>query len=216
MTTEGSGPHDSYGPEHLRRDLGVSQETAERLETHRALIEAWSPRLNLIGPREMADYWRRHVLDSAQLIALAPEAKTWLDLGSGAGLPGLVIAICLKEGSVDLVERSARKAEFLREAIRATGAPARVLEMQASELGGRGRYDAVVARAFAPLKRLIASARPWLARGAVGLFPKGADYASELAAAGFPRKGGGFQGLIAEALASRSDARARIIRIHKA
>jgi 16S rRNA (guanine527-N7)-methyltransferase len=206
----------SYGPEELIRDLGVSRETAERLETHRALIEAWSPRLNLVGPKEMADYWRRHALDCAQLLDLAPGARTWLDLGAGAGLPGLVIAIRLMErgeGRVDLVERSARKAEFLREAVAATGAPAQVIEKQASELGGQGRYDAVTARAVAPLMRLMASARPWLARGAVGLFPKGADYASELAAAGFPAEGGRSKGLIAEALPSRSDARSRIIRI---
>jgi 16S rRNA (guanine527-N7)-methyltransferase len=206
----------AYGPEELIRDTGVSRETIERLETHLQLIKAWSPRLNLIGPNEFADYWRRHALDCAQLVGLAPQARTWLDLGSGAGLPGLIIAICLKDGRVDLVERSARKAEFLREAIAATGAPARVLDKQVSELAGQGSYDAVVARAFAPLKRLITSARPWLARGAVGLFPKGADYASELAAAGFPPEGGDFKGLTAEALASRSDARARIIRIRAA
>jgi 16S rRNA (guanine527-N7)-methyltransferase len=209
----------AYGPDDLMRDLGVSRETIERLATHLSLIKEWSPRVGLMGPREFEDYWRRHALDCAQLLELAPGAKTWLDIGSGAGLPGLVIAIRLMErgeGRVVLVERSAKKAEFLRAAIAALGAPAEVIEKQVSELLGEGRYDAVTARAVAPLKRLIDSARPWLARGATGLFPKGADYASELAAAGFPPEGGGFRGLTAEVLASRSDARARIIRIRSA
>ncbi|MBL8549898.1 MAG: 16S rRNA (guanine(527)-N(7))-methyltransferase RsmG [Hyphomonadaceae bacterium] len=222
----GSGPGGrpiTYGPEQLRADLGVSQETAERLSTHLRLIQDWNDRAGLMGPREFPDYWRRHALDCAQLLDLAPKAKSWLDIGSGAGLPGIVIAIRLMEqgsGHIDLVERSAKKCDFLRAVIAELGLPATVHEKQIAELqgpkDGGARYDVVTARAVAPLKRLIDSARPWLTRGATGLFPKGADYASELVAAGFPPVGGGFQGLTAEALASRSNPDARIIRIRAA
>jgi 16S rRNA (guanine527-N7)-methyltransferase len=205
-----------YGPAELRRDLGVSRETIERLETFRRLLEAWSSRINLVGPGELRDYWRRHVLDSAQLVRLARDAEIWLDLGSGAGFPGLVIACCLEKGRVDLVEQNAKKAAFLREAVRAVAAPARVLHMKLEGLDGEGcAYQVVTARALAPLNRLIAYARPWLDRGAVGLFPKGADYASELIAAGFSPDGGEFSGMGADLVESMSDTRARIVRIRR-
>ena len=205
-----------YGRDAFVQQTGVSRETAERLATHLALLEAWSGRINLVGPGELQDYWRRHVLDSQQLIALAPGARRWLDIGSGAGFPGLVIAICLADGAVDLVESNPKKAAFLREAIRATGAKARVLETKVEALGGAGAYDVVTARAFAPLNRLIASARPWLDQGALGLFPKGGAYGAELIAAGFTEAGGTAAGLTATATVSVSDPRGRILAIRRA
>ncbi|MGE0046422.1 MAG: 16S rRNA (guanine(527)-N(7))-methyltransferase RsmG [Hyphomonadaceae bacterium] len=218
----------AYDSTRFRIDAGVSQETAERLLTHERLLAAWAPRINLIGPGELEHYWRRHALDSAQLLRHAPaNANLWLDLGSGAGFPGLVVAVCLAERGegvrVDLVEQNAKRAAFLREAVRETGAPARVLHQKLEALSPGNpeqSYDVCTARALAPLKRLILSAKPWLDRGAVGLFPKGADYASELAEAGFAPVGGAsglpeFEGLTADVLESLSDPRARIVRIRR-
>src|SRR5688572_28159092 len=86
-----------YGPDEFQRDLGsaVPRETIARLETHRRLLEEWSGRMNLVGPKELELFWSRHALDSAQLIKFAPQAKSWVDLGSGAGFPGLVVAAFL-------------------------------------------------------------------------------------------------------------------------
>ena len=179
------------------------------------LLEAWNRRLNLVGPGELAGYWQRHALDSAQLVALAREARSWVDLGSGAGFPGLVIACCLKgqEGaSVDLVESNSKKAAFLREAVRETGAVCRVLNESIDDVaGGAERYDVVTARAFAPLPRIISSAKPILDCGAIGLFLKGAEYRAELAAAADE----GWT-LTVEALESLSDPDGRILRIEGA
>ncbi|MGE0829921.1 MAG: 16S rRNA (guanine(527)-N(7))-methyltransferase RsmG [Hyphomonadaceae bacterium] len=212
-------------PDRLRIELGVSRETLERLETHRRLLAAWAPRINLVGPGELAHYWVRHALDCAQLLRQAPPAaRRWLDLGAGAGFPGLVIACCLAEtegqAEVLLVEQNAKKAAFLREAIRETGAPARVFHGKIESLDPQEAFDVVTARALAPLSRLMAHAKPWLDRGALGLFPKGADYGSELQAAGFPPDGGpdgggggAFEAVVLESL---SDPAARLLRIRKA
>ncbi len=203
-----------YGPDDLRRALGVSRETTERLSIHLKLLETWSKRINLIGPRELADYWRRHALDCAQLARLAPDARSWLDIGAGAGFPGLVLACLLAEtpgAAVDLVEANSKKAAFLREAVRETGAPARVVHARIETLAAAPHaYDAVTARAFAPLKRLIEHAKPWLDRGAVGLFPKGAEHDAELAAASVD--GGIFRVDVVESV---SDLRGRVIKITK-
>ncbi|MDX2234789.1 MAG: 16S rRNA (guanine(527)-N(7))-methyltransferase RsmG [Hyphomonadaceae bacterium] len=205
----------TYGPADLQRDLAVPRETCERLETHRRLLEAWSKRINLIGPRELEDYWRRHALDCAQLPALAPDARTWIDIGAGAGFPGVVVACVLADAPgahVTLVETNAKKAAFLREAIRETGAPARVLNESIDDVAPTAEpYDVVTARAFAPLPRIILSAKPILDRGAIGLFPKGAEYRAEIAAAAD-------QGwtLKVDALPSRSDPAGRILRIEGA
>jgi 16S rRNA (guanine527-N7)-methyltransferase len=151
------------------------------------LLETWAPRLNLVGPGQLAEYWRRHALDSAQLVAQAPKALTWLDLGTGAGFPGLIIACLLKDrpgASVTLVEVNSKKVAFLREAIRATGAPAKAVAMRAEQLADLpGSYEVVTARAFAPLARIIDFAEPILQRGAIGLFLKGEAVADELAEA---------------------------------
>ncbi len=138
----------------------------------------------MVGPGELAEYWQRHALDSAQLAALAPEALAWLDLGSGAGFPGLIVACCLKGrpgASVTLVEANTKKAAFLREAIRAAGVPARVLAVRAETLAeDPASYQVVTARAFAPMARIIEIAAPILQRGAMGLFLKGEGVEAEL------------------------------------
>ena len=205
------------GPE-LLRAVGVSHETCERLETHRALLADWNARMNLVGPNELHNYWSRHALDCAQLLALAPEgAKTVLDLGSGAGFPGLVTAAQLADVSgarVDLVEKSPKKSAFLRAAAEAMGVPARVPPLNAADLPDAD-YDVILARAFAPLPRLMDHARRFLTRGAIGLFPKGSGFASELTAAGFTPNGGAFSSgsMRAELLVSQTNPEARVIRI---
>jgi 16S rRNA (guanine527-N7)-methyltransferase len=203
----------SYGPADLQRDLAVPRETCERLETHRRLLEIWSRRINLIGPNELADYWRRHALDCGQLVRHAPEARLWVDMGSGAGFPGLIVAcLPLADARVTLVEANPKKVAFLREAIRETGAPAQVLEGDIDVLGPElPPQHVVTARAFAPLPRIAASAKPILDRGAIGLFPKGADFRAEIAAAAD-------QGwvLTVEPLPSLSDPTGRILRIEGA
>ncbi|MES1202745.1 MAG: 16S rRNA (guanine(527)-N(7))-methyltransferase RsmG [Pseudomonadota bacterium] len=201
----------TYGPDDFQRDIPVSRETREALATHLKLLLDWTPRINLVGPGQLDEYWKRHALDSAQLLRLAPEARTWIDLGSGAGFPGLVLACCLKgvEGAmVDLIESNAKKAAFLREAIRATGAPARVrLQRVKQAAAAGGAYDAVTARAFAPLSRILDDAEPFLQSGAIGLFLKGESVESEITEAGSR------WALTYQILPSLSDPRGRIIRV---
>lgn len=209
----------AYRSAEFQRDLGgdVSRETIERLETHRRLLAEWSERMNLVGPREVDLFWSRHALDSAQLIRLAPEAKRWVDLGSGAGFPGLVLAAFLagQEGArVHLVEATGKKARFLQAVIDAAALPAKVFNCRIEAFrAGEGPYDVVTARALAPLNRLILYAKPILDRGAQGLFHKGADLDAELAAARSVLNGGAYQ---ADVLESLSDPRGRIVRVIKA
>ena len=163
----------------------VSRETAERLDAFVDLLLSWQKRINLIAPSTIAQVWTRHVADSLQLIDLAPQALVWVDLGSGGGFPGLPIACALagRPGAmVHLVESNGKKAAFLREAVRVTGVPAKVHQERAENFGEscRETVHAVTARALAPLKTLCDQAFPLIARGAVGLFPKGQDVDAEL------------------------------------
>ncbi len=164
----------------------VSRETLACLDCFVAVFLAWQRRINLIAPSTESKLWTRHVADSLQLLALAPQARVWVDLGSGAGLPGLVIACALKDtpgAQVHLVESNAKKAAFLREAARATGAPAIVHAMRIGDFvkDAPESVDVVTARALAPLAELLAAAYPLLKKkGAFGLFPKGQDVAGEL------------------------------------
>ncbi len=159
---------------------GVSRETLARLARHLKLLGRWQKRINLVGTATLADPWRRHVLDSAQLAPLVPAGARLADLGSGAGFPGLVLAI-MRGGPVDLIESDARKAAFLTEAVRATGAPAAVHNARAETLTLKA--DIVAARACAPLDRLLGLALPLLAPGGVCLFLKGARAEEEIEAA---------------------------------
>ena len=156
----------------------VSRETEERLAAFVALLDRWREITNLISNATFASVWTRHVADCAQLLALAPDARRWVDMGSGAGFPGLVIAIQLAdvpEAKVHCIESDQRKCAFLREAARATGAAAIIHpeRVEAIEPERLGPVDAVTARAFAPLPLTLKLARPWMERGAVGVFPRG-------------------------------------------
>ena len=188
----------------------VSRETAERLDRFVSLLLDWQQRINLIAPSTEPVLWTRHIADSLQLLALAPEARLWADLGSGAGFPGLVIACALADrpgALVHLVEGNAKKATFLREAVRVTNAPAMVHELRVADFAKKAPQDieAVTARAFAPLSELLAAAYPLLKTGAVGVFPKGQNLDAELTEAA---KCWRFQQTLA---ASRTDPKARII-----
>ena len=174
-------------PEACARALNVSRETLGRLETYVDLLKRWQRRRNLIGRGTEADIWRRHILDSGQLAAHLPEGtRRIVDLGSGAGLPGLILAI-LTGAETTLVESDAAKAAFLTEAVRATGAPCTVRRARIEELAP-WPVDVVTARALAPLSRLLALAAPFHAltpdRPPVCLFPKGARWRGELTESG--------------------------------
>ena len=188
----------------------VSRETLGRLDRFVDLLLTWQQRINLIAPSTATHLWTRHIADSLQLLSLVPQARIWVDLGSGGGFPGLVIACALAQtpgAQVHLVEANAKKAAFLREAARVTGAPVSVH-------GGRIEdflknppkvVDVVTARALAPLSELLAYAFPLLKRGARGVFPKGQDVDAELTEAAKYWK-------IQLSLAlSRTDPKARIV-----
>lgn len=169
-------------PEAFQEATGVSRETLERLSLYASLLVKWQPAINLVGPRSLSDLWRRHYLDSAQLFPLLPAGtRTLVDLGSGAGFPGLVLAI-MGVKDVHLIESDGRKATFLREVSRETETPVTVHARRAEQLAPFPA-DVVTARALAPLDRLIDLARPFLTRDSVALFLKGQDIDSELTAA---------------------------------
>jgi 16S rRNA (guanine527-N7)-methyltransferase len=163
----------------------VSRETAARLDRFVALLLDWQDRMNLIAASTVPTLWTRHIADSLQLLAIAPQARKWVDLGSGGGFPGVPIACALAEQSaaeVHLIESNKKKAGFLHEVVRVTGAPAIVHAERIADFahGFRGELDAVTARALAPLPELLSIAYPLLKSGARGLFPKGQDVEAEL------------------------------------
>lgn len=191
--------------------LNVSRETQEKLELLERELRRWQAIKNLVGPATLDQIWDRHIVDSLQLLELAPEAKTWIDLGSGAGFPGLVLAIAgQKRGlKMHLVESNSRKCSFLRHVARLTGSavtvhPARLETVIPDFIG---KADVVSARALASLTQLLEWTEPMLKTGTIGLFPKGRDAESELTEA---RKRWTFE---ADILPSRTDSEARILRI---
>ena len=166
-------------PQAFQAAAHVSRETLERLERYAALLRRWQKAVNLVSAGTLPDLWRRHMLDSAQLLGLVPQRPCRLaDLGSGAGFPGLVLAI-MGVGEVELVESDARKCAFLREAIRVTGATARVYQGRIEDVLD-GSFDVVTARALAPLSELLGYAQALLAPGGVALFLKGRRLEEEL------------------------------------
>jgi 16S rRNA (guanine527-N7)-methyltransferase len=163
----------------------VSRETAEALALYVALLRRWNPTKNLVSASTLEAVWSRHVADSLQLMRLAPAARRWVDMGSGGGLPALVIAAALKgqEGAeVHCIESKLGKAAFLQEAARQMKVPVRVWAKRIEDVIGREPLtaDVVTARALAPLTDLLRLANPLLKTGAVGIFPKGQDVVSEL------------------------------------
>jgi 16S rRNA (guanine527-N7)-methyltransferase len=168
------------------RLVPVSRETEDRLAAFVDLLDRWRRKINLIADSTFPSVWTRHIADSAQLIALAPDARRWLDMGSGAGFPGLVIAIQLADvpgAMVHCIESDGRKCAFLREAARATGAAAQIHPMRVEAIAPEslGAVDAVTARAFAPLPLTLKLAKPWMERGAIAVFPRGESARDQIA-----------------------------------
>jgi 16S rRNA (guanine527-N7)-methyltransferase len=207
--------------------ISVSRETLARLDRFVEVLLRWQRHTNLIAPSTTPAIWTRHIADSLQLIDLAQNlaskapaeseasSRIWVDLGSGAGFPGLVIACALAEqkgAEVHLVESIGKKASFLREAAQAARAPARVHAMRIADFVKQApmHIDVVTARALAPLPKLLTEAYPLLKRGARGLFPKGQDVAIELTEAA---KCWNIEATLAE---SRTDPKARIVVLDRA
>ena len=163
----------------------VSRETVARLDRYVELLLEWQAKTNLVAPSTLPTLWTRHISDSLQLLSIAPVAKRWADLGSGGGFPGVVLACALAEtpgAMVHMVERNAKKAAFLREALRVTNSPGQVHLADIGDSVDRmtGPVDCVTARAVAPLHQLIGYAEPLIKLGAKALFLKGQDVEAEL------------------------------------
>jgi 16S rRNA (guanine527-N7)-methyltransferase len=181
------GPISISGPTDFAEVFKVPRETIHRLTRYAELLAHWQARTNLVAPSTLPTLWSRHFADSAQLTTLAPEARLWLDLGSGAGFPGLVIAI-LQAGTPDfrmhLVESNRKKCAFLAEVARATKARVDIHPMRIEDLAASALVpDVISARALAPLPRLFELAAPFFVSGTRGLFLKGREVEAEIEAA---------------------------------
>jgi 16S rRNA (guanine527-N7)-methyltransferase len=193
----------------------VSRETWARLDAFVTLLLERQRTTNLIAASTIPQLWTRHVADSLQLLPLAPNARRWIDLGSGGGFPGIVMACALVEvpgADVVLVESRQKKAKFLAEVVQALGLPAHVHAVRIEEFAATSRrsVDVVTARALAPLDQLLRYAGPLLKKGAVGLFPKGQDVAAELTQASKSWR------IEADLVPSRTDPRGRIVVVRRA
>lgn len=181
-----SGP--ISGPEDFQERFAVSRETLERLAIYERLLKHWQKGTNLVSPATLDEVWHRHFADSAQLGSIAGEWSRWIDLGSGAGFPALVVAICFanrEDRRVQMIESNARKCAFCREVVRETGCSVEIHNGRIESLYGDARLSGaniVSARALAPLAQLLDLAQPFFAAQTVGLFPKGRQADSELAA----------------------------------
>jgi 16S rRNA (guanine527-N7)-methyltransferase len=165
-----------------RAGINVSRETLERLEHYRELLIKWSKAIDLVGPREMEVFWRRHVLDSLQLLALAPAQNTWTDLGSGAGLPGIIIACGqanTPESHVTMVEKNPKRVAFLKTCVRELQITAEIVSGDLT-IVPVPNAKVVTARALAPLPTLFDLSYRFMVNGARGLFPKGRDARAEI------------------------------------
>ncbi|MEO1039056.1 MAG: 16S rRNA (guanine(527)-N(7))-methyltransferase RsmG [Pseudomonadota bacterium] len=204
-----------FDAEAFQAATGVSRETLRRFEAWRALLERRNGELNLVGRSTLSDFWRRHAYDGFQLIQSAPNGVRWLDIGSGAGIPGVSIALGLLDravpgGEVVMVESIAKKARVIEETVAVTDAPARVLSVRAESLDLTTRYDVVTARAVASLDRLFDYLHPFVENGAIALLPKGRAHEEELTAA---RKSWTFEVEVIPSLTAREAAILRIERL---
>lgn len=193
----------------------IPPQVLARLDLFVPALLQWQATTNLVAPSTLPELWTRHIADSLQLLPLAPDAKHWVDLGSGGGFPGLVLACAIAERPgtiVHLVESNLKKAAFLREAARLTGAPARVHAVRIEDFVDHFAepVEIVTARALATLENLIESAYPLLKRGAQALFLKGRDIEAELTAASKCWT------IEAELIPSATDSFGRIVRVRSA
>ena len=194
----------------LSRDLKVARETVSRLSTFVDLLCTRNQQLNLVAESTLSQVWHRHILDSGQLAPLVPDdARTIVDLGSGAGFPGMVLAIMLSNRPglrVHLIESIQKKCRFLEDVAKATGAPVTVHWSRAEALPEL-KADVVTARALAPLDKLLGLAFPFFRDGTIGLFLKGKSLPAELTLAAKSWK------LDSTSIPSRSDPSGTVLRV---
>lgn len=162
----------------LVESVSVSRETEERLLAYAALLKKWNERINLVSPKDIDNLWKRHILDSLQLVPLIKGHKQFVDMGSGGGFPGIVVGIAADIPGV-LIESDQRKSAFLREAARITGAKITVLPCRLDQ-AEVAPAPVVTARALAPLDKLLEWARPLLEPDGIGLFLKGRQAEQEI------------------------------------
>jgi 16S rRNA (guanine527-N7)-methyltransferase len=186
---------------------GATEAELADLDVYRRLLIDGNEVMNLVGPDSLPDFWNRHALDSAQLLDHAPDARTWADLGAGAGLPGIVLAVLMKDrgGHVHLIDSLQKRCRFLKSVVDALDLPATVVWSRAEDHAVK--VDVVTARAVAPLTKLLGYAQPYHQKGAVGLYLKGEKAMDEVAEA---RQVWHFDG---ELFPSRSDARGRVVSV---
>ncbi|MEQ5828212.1 16S rRNA (guanine(527)-N(7))-methyltransferase RsmG [Sulfitobacter sp. NFXS29] len=165
----------------IENTLNVSRETFDKLETFAELVRKWNPKINLVSKNSLDDLWQRHILDSVQVFELAQGSGHWVDLGSGGGFPGIVVAILNQEVQnfrITMVESDQRKCAFLRTAIRELGLTASVQTERIEKLDGL-EADVLSARALADLTQLLDFAELHLNSDGTALFPKGQNWESE-------------------------------------
>ena len=200
-----------FGAEEFQKATNVSRETLEKFKLYVELLERWQKKINLIGPATRKDVWRRHFMDSAQLLPLVlgselgNGSRSWLDLGSGAGFPGLVLSL-LGEEKIFLVEPSSKRAAFLREAIRETGAKAEVIQSKIAEIS-HFPVDIITARALTSVDQLLAWGVSFLQEGGEFWLLKGNRVEQELTLA---RKN---WNMAQEIFPSRTNPEGKIIRL---
>ena len=175
---------DGFGAEAFAAETDVSRETLDRIVQIVDELDAWRHKINLIGPSEFDQVWRRHVLDSWQLFSHIPNDDHTVDLGSGSGFPGLILAAGLSHqaASVTMIESVGKKCAFLRSAVSTAKLPAKVIQGRVERVNPV-QARCITARAFAPLPKLLEYAAPWLLEGAYGVFPKGRRWEEELTSA---------------------------------
>lgn len=200
----------NYSASELEADYSVSRETIEALKTWEILLYRWNRKINLVSKAGLNNFWKRHILDSWQLLAHVPQScEKLIDLGSGAGFPGLALAIGFKargKGHVTLVESAGKKTNFLKTVIRDLTLPAFATSERAEALPSKA-YDVVTARAFAPLDKLLGYAHPFWGQDTIGLFLKGINATEELTEA---RK---YWTFALETVPSQSDPEAVLLKI---
>lgn len=192
----------------FRAKTGVSDAVIADLKIFLDMLTEANEVMNLVGPDSLPDFWNRHAWDSAQLLDLAPEAKTWADLGAGAGFPGVVLAIMLKnteDAHLYLVDSLGKRCRFLQTVVDALDLPATVVYGRAEEQDIEA--DIVTARAVAPMEKLLGYAQPYFQRGAKGIFLKGEKAEAELKQAATVWQ------FDSNLTVSRSDPRGRIISV---
>lgn len=192
----------------FRQQAGATDQQIADLSRFLEMLTEVNAVMNLVGPATLPDFWNRHVWDSAQLLALEPEAETWADLGAGAGFPGVVLAIMLKgreDAHVWLIDSLGKRCRFLQQVVEELDLPASVINGRAEEQ--EIEVDVVTARAVAPMEKLLAYAQPYFNRGAKGVFLKGEKAEAEL------QDASNVWHFDCDLSVSRSDPRGRLVQI---